>query len=168
MPSSGDQERHEADTGGAPDAGDCMSRPFDEILVKYEQFADKVATTRRSEVIWSSTSGRVEARRDQGEPAKVSTSVNQDENKGVVPEVEEVDDPSLVVPEELQTQAEDFSFPSSVIKREDLVGLMHTFHLPIGHRVLIPRVSDGPSYPPPGYMVISSYHLIIGLRFPLP
>ncbi|KAL5779352.1 hypothetical protein ACOSQ2_010089 [Xanthoceras sorbifolium] len=136
-------------------------------MVVYEQFVsrekamgwgDKAATTCRSEVIGFSTSGRVE----------VSTSRDQDESEGAVPGAEEVDDPSLAVPKELQLQVEDFSFPSSVIMREDLAGLTHTFHLPIGQKVLIPRASDGPAYPSSGYVAISSHYLIAGLRFLLP
>ncbi|KAL5861852.1 hypothetical protein ACOSQ3_003136 [Xanthoceras sorbifolium] len=172
-----DQECHEANTGGFPDTGDRKSRPFDEVVVEYERFVshlkamehgDEAITTRRSEMKGSSTFGHVDARKDQGEPAEVSTSGDQDENEGVIPEAKGVNDPPLATPEELQTQAGDFSFPSSFIKIEDLVGFTHTFHLPMGHRVLIPRASDRPAYPPPGYVVIFSHHLIAGLRFPLP
>ncbi|KAL5844315.1 hypothetical protein ACOSQ4_010273 [Xanthoceras sorbifolium] len=46
--------------------------------------------------------------------------------------------------------------------------LTHTFHLPKGHRVLIPRASDGPAYPSLSYVAISSHYLIVGLRFLLP
>ncbi|KAL5775455.1 hypothetical protein ACOSP7_013012 [Xanthoceras sorbifolium] len=143
------------------------SCPSDELVIAYEQFVSSTMI-RRSEVIVSSTSGRVEVRRDQGEPVEVSTLVDQEESEGAVPRAEEVDDPSLAVPEELQTQAEGFSFPSSQIKREELVCLVHTFHLPMGYRVLIPRASDGQVHPPSGYVTISSYHLVTELRFPLP
>ncbi|KAL5818847.1 hypothetical protein ACOSQ4_022689 [Xanthoceras sorbifolium] len=143
MSSSSDQERHEVHIDGPPDAGDRKSRPFDEVVVEYEWFAsrlkamkrgDKTTMTSRSEMIGSSTSGHVEVRRDQREPA----------------------------------EAGDFSFPSFVIKREDLVDLTHTFHFSMGHRVLIPRASDRPAYPSPSYVAISSHHLIVGLRFHLP
>ncbi|KAL5758475.1 hypothetical protein ACOSP7_021086 [Xanthoceras sorbifolium] len=59
-------------------------------------------------------------------------------------------------------------FPSSVIIRESLMDLVHTFHLPRGHRVLIPRATDSPTHPPQGYVAISSHHIPVGLRFPLP
>ncbi|KAL5762758.1 hypothetical protein ACOSP7_019022 [Xanthoceras sorbifolium] len=59
-------------------------------------------------------------------------------------------------------------FPSSVIIRESLVDLVHTFHLPKGHKVLIPRAIDSRTHPPQGYVVISPHHLPAGLRFPLP
>ncbi|KAL5777212.1 hypothetical protein ACOSP7_010138 [Xanthoceras sorbifolium] len=121
MSSSSDQERHEADTGGSPDVEDRRSHPFNDVVVKYEWFmsrkkavdsGDKATTICRSEVTGSSTSGHVEARRDQGEPAEVSTSGDHDENEGAVAGIEVVDDPSLAVL--------DFSFLSSVIKMEDL------------------------------------------------
>ncbi|KAL5781911.1 hypothetical protein ACOSP7_006940 [Xanthoceras sorbifolium] len=129
---------------------------------------DEAIMTRRSEIRGSSTSGREEAMRDQGESAEVSTSEDRDENEGVVPGAEEMDDPSLATPEDLQTQAGDFSCPSSIIKRDDLVGLARAFHLLMGHKVLIPKALDRPAYPPQGYVAISSHHLIVGLRFSLP
>ncbi|KAL5857300.1 hypothetical protein ACOSQ3_004758 [Xanthoceras sorbifolium] len=176
MSSARDQECHEADTGGSPDAGDRKSHPFDEVVVEYELFVSrlkaierggKAAATHRNEARGSSTSGRVEARRDQGEPVKVSILGDQDENEGVVPGAKKMDDPFLAVPGELQTLVDDSSFRSSVIKREDLVGgLMHTLHLPIGHMVLIPRALDRLDYPPPSYVAISSHHLIDEISSP--
>ncbi|KAL5767640.1 hypothetical protein ACOSP7_014235 [Xanthoceras sorbifolium] len=79
-----------------------------------------------------------------------------------------MDDHSQSVSKELQVRTGGSLFPSSVITRKDLVGLVHTFHLPMGHRVLIPRASDSPTHPPLGYVAISSHHLLAGLRFPLP
>ncbi|KAL5820903.1 hypothetical protein ACOSQ3_022785 [Xanthoceras sorbifolium] len=160
MSSSSDQECHEVHIDGPPDAGDRKSRLFDEVVVEYEWFASRLkamkqsdkTTMTRSEMIGSSTSGYVEVRRDQREPAEVSTSGDQDENEGVVPGAKAMEDPSLAVPEKL----------------EDLIDLTHTFHFSMGHRVLILRASDRPAYPPPSYVAISSHHLIVGLRFHLP
>ncbi|KAL5738472.1 hypothetical protein ACOSP7_031233 [Xanthoceras sorbifolium] len=111
MSRSSDQEHHKADTGGSPDVGDRRPCPFNEVVAMDR--GGKTATTRRSEVIGSFTSSRVEARRDQGEPAEISTLGDQDENEGVVLGAGEVDDPSLAVP--------DFLFLSSIIKIEDLM-----------------------------------------------
>ncbi|KAL5846450.1 hypothetical protein ACOSQ3_009974 [Xanthoceras sorbifolium] len=150
--SPSDQERHEAVTGSSPDIGGRRSRPFNEAVVVYEQFM-----SREKAMGWGD---------------KAATTLDQDESEGAVPGAEEVDDPSLTVPKELQLQVEDFSFPSyrpeGVIMREDLAGLTHTFHLPIGQKVLIPRASDGPAYPSSAYVAISSHYLIAGLRFLLP
>ncbi|KAL5854917.1 hypothetical protein ACOSQ4_004719 [Xanthoceras sorbifolium] len=166
MSSARDQECHEADTGGSPDAGDRKSHPFDEVVVEYELFVSrlkaierggKAAATHRNEARGSSTS----------EPVKVSILGDHDENEGVVPGAKKMDDPFLAVPGELQTLVDDSSFRSSVIKREDLVGgLMHTLHLPIGHMVLIPRALDRLDYPPPSYVAISSHHLIDEISSP--
>ncbi|KAL5767950.1 hypothetical protein ACOSQ2_014733 [Xanthoceras sorbifolium] len=66
MSSPGDQECHEANTGGPPNAGGRRSHPFD---IAYERFmscekakgwGDKTNITDRSEVIGSFTSGRME------------------------------------------------------------------------------------------------------------
>ncbi|KAL5732845.1 hypothetical protein ACOSQ2_032537 [Xanthoceras sorbifolium] len=160
MSSSSDQRRHEVDTSGSPNMGDRRSSSFDEVFVEYERFAYS-ATTRRGEVTGSSTSSRMKVRSCQGESAEVSTSGGHDESEGA-------NDSFLAVLEGLQIHIKGFLFPSSVIKRDDLVGLVRTFHFPMGHRVLIPRASDRPTYPPLGYVAVSSHHLIAGLRFPLP
>ncbi|KAL5772700.1 hypothetical protein ACOSQ2_012624 [Xanthoceras sorbifolium] len=147
MSSLSDQECHKADTSGSPNVGDRSSRPFNEVVDAYERFVsreramdygDRAVTSHGSKATRSSTSGHVEARGDQRESTGVSTSGDQGENKGVIPIAEKVDDPSLSISEELQSQAGDFLYPSSLIKREDLVGLAHTFHPSMGHRVLIP------------------------------
>ncbi|KAL5781912.1 hypothetical protein ACOSP7_006941 [Xanthoceras sorbifolium] len=113
MSSLSDQRCHEVGTHGSPNAGDRRPRPFDEVLVEYEQFVsrertkhqgDRAAMTRRSEVTESSTSGRREAWSDQGESTKVSTSEGHNESEGAVLGVERVDDPTLAIPEGLQTQ----------------------------------------------------------------
>ncbi|KAL5799492.1 hypothetical protein ACOSQ3_032569 [Xanthoceras sorbifolium] len=58
--------------------------------------------------------------------------------------------------------------PPSVITREDLVDLVHTFHLPIGHKVLVSKASDRSTHMLSGYIAISSHHLAAELRFSLP
>ncbi|KAL5852007.1 hypothetical protein ACOSQ3_007125 [Xanthoceras sorbifolium] len=107
------ERRSMVGTHGSPNAGDRRPRPFDEVLVEYEQFVsrertkhqgDRAAMTRRSEVTESSTSGRREAWSDQGESTKVSTSEGHNESEGAVLGVERVDDPTLAIPEGLQTQ----------------------------------------------------------------
>ncbi|KAL5839828.1 hypothetical protein ACOSQ4_012436 [Xanthoceras sorbifolium] len=132
-------------------------------------YGDRAITSHGNKATRSSTSGHVEARGDQRESTGVSTSGDQGENKGVIPRAEKVDDPSLSISEELQSQAGDFLYPSSLIKREDLVGLAHTCHPSMGHRVLIPDTftTHELTHPPLGYVAISSHHLIVGLRFPL-
>ncbi|KAL5812317.1 hypothetical protein ACOSQ3_027267 [Xanthoceras sorbifolium] len=81
-----------------------------------------------------------------------------------------MDDHYLLVSEELQVRTGGSLFPYFEITREDMVDLVHTFHFPMGHKVLIPRASDIPIDPPPGYgcYTISSHHLLAGLRFPFP
>ncbi|KAL5734164.1 hypothetical protein ACOSP7_032025 [Xanthoceras sorbifolium] len=58
--------------------------------------------------------------------------------------------------------------PPSVITRDDLVDLVHTFRLPMGHKVLVSRASDRSTHMLSGYIAISSHHLAAELRFPLP
>ncbi|KAL5808038.1 hypothetical protein ACOSQ3_028729 [Xanthoceras sorbifolium] len=158
MTSLSDQRHHEADTGGSPNTRDHRPRPFDEVLHQ----GDRATTTYRSEVTGSSTSGCKETRSDERESAEFSTSKGHDESEGVILGAEGADDPSLAIPEGLQTQIGGLLFPSSIIKKEDLVGLVRTFHLPTGHRVLILRASDKLAYPLLSYVAISWHHLLAG------
>ncbi|KAL5760147.1 hypothetical protein ACOSQ2_018985 [Xanthoceras sorbifolium] len=81
-------------------------------------------------------------------------------------QTDEVDDSSQVTLGRSQMQVENFISLPSIITNEDLVGYASTFHLPMGHKVLIAKVIDRPAHPPPGYVAISLHHLHAGLRFP--
>ncbi|KAL5808417.1 hypothetical protein ACOSQ3_029108 [Xanthoceras sorbifolium] len=161
MSSPSNLRRHKAGTGGPSNKEDRKSRPFDNILLDYEKFA---AVAHQREVTESSILGRTEVWGDQRESAKVSSSRNRGESKG--PGVEERNDSSLVVSGRgggLETETGSSSFPSSVITRKTLVELVHTFHLPQGHKVLIHRVTNSPTHSPQSYVGISSHHLSAGV-----
>ncbi|KAL5738557.1 hypothetical protein ACOSP7_031318 [Xanthoceras sorbifolium] len=122
MSSPIDQKRHKAGTVGPSNKGDRKSRPFDDVLLEYKKFAsgertghqgDKVVVAYQRDVTGSSTSSRTKVRSDRRESA-------------------ERDDSSLVASGRLETETGSSSFPSSVITRENLVELVHTFHLPRG------------------------------------
>ncbi|KAL5825357.1 hypothetical protein ACOSQ3_021420 [Xanthoceras sorbifolium] len=177
MSSPSDRRRHKAGTGGPSNKGDRKSRPFDDVLLEYEKFAssertghqgDKATVAHQREVIGSSTFGHTEVRSDRRESAEVFSLGDHGQSEGVVPGVEERDDSSLAAPRGFETKTGSSSFPSSVITMESLVELEHTFHLPRGHKVLIPRVTNSLTHQPQGYVAISSHHLSAGLRFPLP
>ncbi|KAL5744418.1 hypothetical protein ACOSQ2_027534 [Xanthoceras sorbifolium] len=144
-----DQECQKADVGGSFAPEERKSRPFDEVVVEFEQFMSKQMGIDCSE------------RAAEAHELRLFSSGDLDESVGIAPE-DEVDDSSLVA-----SEVGNFSFPSSIIKREDLVGLVNMFHLPMGYKVLIPRATDGPAHPPSGYVAISSHHSQAGLRFPL-
>ncbi|KAL5835128.1 hypothetical protein ACOSQ4_014625 [Xanthoceras sorbifolium] len=155
MSSSSDRRRQKAGTGGPSNKGDRKSRLFDDATVAHQR-----------EVTRSFTSGRTEVWSDRKESAEVFSLEDCGDSEGVVPGVEERDDSSLAALGGLETETESSMFPSSVIIRESLVELVHSFHLPRGHKVLIPRVTNSLTHPPQGYMAISSYHLFAGLSFP--
>ncbi|KAL5752184.1 hypothetical protein ACOSP7_022360 [Xanthoceras sorbifolium] len=166
MTSPSNRRHHKAGTGGPSNKRDRKSRPIDDILLDYEKFVsgertgrqgDEVAVAYQCEVTGSSTSGHTE----------VSFSRNHSESEGVVPGVKERDYSFLAASGGLEIETGSSPFPSSVITKESLIELVHTFHLPRRHKVLIPRVTDSPTHLPQDYVVISSHHLFAGLRFPL-
>ncbi|KAL5746725.1 hypothetical protein ACOSP7_023697 [Xanthoceras sorbifolium] len=117
-----------------------ISCPFDEVVIEYERFMPK----------------------QRGIEKATSSSEDLDTSVGIAPK-DEGHDSSLVA-----SEVENFLFPSSMIKREELIGLVSTFHLPTGHKVLIPKATNGLVHPPSGYVAISLHHIHAGLRFPLP
>ncbi|KAL5779620.1 hypothetical protein ACOSQ2_010357 [Xanthoceras sorbifolium] len=162
MSSPSDWRYHKAGTSGSSNKGDQKSNSFDNVLLDYEKFVsgerigcrgDEAIMAHQREVPKSSTSIRTEVRSDQRESAEVASSGDCGGSEEVVPRVEEGDDSSLAAYGGLETKTGSSPFPSSVITRKSLVELVHTFHLPQGYKVLIPRV------------VISSHYLFVGLRF---
>ncbi|KAL5767703.1 hypothetical protein ACOSQ2_014486 [Xanthoceras sorbifolium] len=138
MSSLNDQEPQKVDVSGSSVPEEHKSRLFDEVIVEYERFMSKqrgIVCSKRA----------TEAHRDE-----VSSYRDLYASVGIAPE-DEGDDSSLI-----ESEVRNFLFPSSMIKREDLVGLVSTFHLPIGHRVLIPRATDrlvGLSFPLPNFII---------------
>ncbi|KAL5785163.1 hypothetical protein ACOSQ2_007555 [Xanthoceras sorbifolium] len=139
MSSLNNQERQEANVDGSSAPEERKSCPFDEVVVEYERFMSKqraidcskrAAKAHRDFFIW-----------------------DLDKSVSITPEDEERDDSSLMA-----SEVGNFLFPSSIISMEELVGLVNTFHLSMGHKVLIPRAMDGPAHPPSGYVAISSHH----------
>ncbi|KAL5804660.1 hypothetical protein ACOSQ3_031460 [Xanthoceras sorbifolium] len=177
MSSPSDRRHHKPATGGPSDKGGHKPRPFDDVVLDYEKFVsgerircrgEEAVVVYQREVYRPSTTGRTEVRSDQGESAKVFSSMHHGVSKGVASRIEERDDSSLAPSEGLEDETESSLFPSLVITRGSLVDLVHTFHLFRGHNVLTSREVDSSTHPPRGYMAISQHYFFAGLRFTLP
>ncbi|KAL5784020.1 hypothetical protein ACOSQ2_006412 [Xanthoceras sorbifolium] len=124
MSSPSDRRRHKASTGGSSNKGGRRLRSFNDALIDYERFMFDERTGHRSYIhcgpmfFWE-----------------------HGESEGLLLGIEERDDSSLAAPGGLDAETESSSFPLSGIIKEILVELVHTFHLPRVHKVLIPRVT---------------------------
>ncbi|KAL5784024.1 hypothetical protein ACOSQ2_006416 [Xanthoceras sorbifolium] len=126
MSSPSDRRRHKASTGGSSNKGGRRLRSFNDALIDYERFMFDERTGHRSYIYCGSF---------------IMFFWEHGESEGFLLGIEERDDSSLAASGGLDAETESSSFPLSGIIKEILVELVHTFHLPRVHKVLIPRVT---------------------------